>query len=46
MSTLGGGGKDGTDGPAPAGVFIMDYGKRSEILGRMGDRPRTPKAAL
>ena len=43
VSTLGGGGKDGTDGPP--GVFIMDC-ETFEVLGTMGDRSRSAEPAL
>ena len=43
VSTLGGGGKDGTDGPP--GIFIMDC-ETFEVLGPLGDRSRPAEAAL
>ena len=43
VGALGGGGKDGTEGPP--GVFIMDC-ETFDILGRLGDRSRASKAAL
>ena len=43
VSTLGGGGTDGTQGPP--GVFIMDC-ETFDVLGPLGDRSRSADAAL